>query len=340
MNKFKLVFLALFGLFSCNKKDVKISFRPIKGDLIVANGGDNSLTLIDSKSYEVKNRFYFETNRTGFIHHIDISENKSFLTLAFPEYDFSLGHNTNMKNVPKGAIIQLNILSLKSDIFSEIIGANHDALFDQQKNTIYSQTSEESGKLYSINKSNKTRKEVSIGSDVSEMLFNSSLSELYLASEEDSFLEIYDAESLKLKKQIKVDAYPSGLFWGKNKSEVLISNAIKKAVNIVNLTIGKTVEAIDLDFSPGTVKRLNELVFIADYNKNNIHVFEKINSAWIRKSIIKTEADPHSFIFFDNNSKLAVVNQKSNSLQVFDSKSLDLLKTIKVGSKPNDIIEF
>jgi DNA-binding beta-propeller fold protein YncE len=334
----KIHILHFIFLFACENADKNPVLSLTKGDMVVCNGGENSISIIDSKLFIEKQRFFIPSTISSFAHHIYFSADFSKISIAMPSYDFSQGHDITHKNPTVG---QALVLDSKNGLVSNRIStsvANHDVLIDESNGEIWTQLISNSSKINVYSFDNKLISEISINSDPAEIIFANNNTLALVAGEESNFLTLIDKKTKSVLKEIKIDLNPTGLSKGRSDTEIIVSNANKKSINIVNLDVLKVVDFIDLDFSPGyaSFKNQTELWILAP-QLNKIKVFEKSGLIWKLKTEIATGNDPHHFLFFNNFQNVILANQKSNTLDIFNTNDYKLIKNIKTGSKPNGI---
>ncbi|MCF8325387.1 MAG: hypothetical protein K9I84_10545 [Leadbetterella sp.] len=334
----KYIFLLLF-LFSCSKKDTVTPLLFEKGSAFVINGGENSISVIDTESFEEKGRFYFKNTGNSFGHHIYFSNDFSKLSIAFPEYDFSNGHGGLHGASVKGNIGILN-LSNKSEKFIPLRFANHNAIFSPDQKEIWTSLVSHSGKVQIFDAVNfKSLKEISVGPDPTELIFAKNGDLAVVACGETSFLTVIDAKSKEIIKEIKVDPFPTNVWPGWNQATVFVENSNGKYLNIVNLDDFKVIDLIDFDFIPGFVayNSFSSELWVCAPKANKVFVYKKIQTEWMKKSEILADNDPHQIGFLKDGKTALIINQKGNSVQVVDVLSKAEKKKINVGLKPNGI---
>jgi len=334
----KYLFL-LFSLVSCTKKDPFVPLLFEKGSAFIINGGENSISVIDTESFEEKGRYFFKNAGNSFGHHIYFSKDFSKLTLAFPEYDFSNGHGGLHGASVMGNIGILNI-SDQAEKFIPLTFANHNAIFSPDQKEIWTSLVSHSGKVQVFDAENFTSlKEIAVGPDPTEIIFAKNGDLAVVASGETSFLTVIDTKSKEIIKEIKVDPFPTNVWPGWNQSTVLVENSNVKSLNIVNLDNLKAIDLIDFDFIPGFAiynSSTNEM-WVCAPKANKVCVYQKNQTEWLKKSEILTDIEPHQIGFLKDGKTAFIVNQKGNSVQVVDVVSKAVKKKINVGLKPNGI---
>jgi YVTN family beta-propeller protein len=334
----KYLFL-LLCLVSCSKKDPILPLIFEQGSAFVINGGENSISIIDTESFEEKARYFFKKAGNTFGHHIYFSKDFSKLSIAFPEYDFSNGHGGLHGASVNGNIGILN-LSDQTEKIIPLNFANHNAIFSPDQIEIWTSLVSHSGKVQVFDAVNfNSIKEISVGPDPTELIFAKNGNLAVVACGETSFLTVIDAKSKTIIKEIKVDPFPTNVWPGWNQATVFVENSNAKSINIVNLDDFKVIDFIDFEFIPGfTVynSSSNEL-WVCAPKANKVYVYQKIQTEWVKKSEILTDNDPHQISFLKDGGTAFIVNQTGNSVQVVDVSSKSIKKKINVGLKPNGI---
>jgi DNA-binding beta-propeller fold protein YncE len=332
----KILFLPLLLLLSCENQDQNPALDLVKGDIVICNGGDNSLSVIDSKTFTEKQRFYLPSTSSSFAHHVYFSDDFSKISIAMPSYDFSQGHGSVHTAPTEGRVLVLNTLDTKTINSFKLPAANHDVLVDSPNNEIWTQLVTKSAKVLVYSFDNKILAEIPVEADPAEIIFAKNNTLAVISSEESNFLTVINKKSRKISAKIKIDLGPTGLAKGRTDTEILVSNTNKKTLNLVDINESKVIDFLDLDFEPGYASFKNEKeIWILAPKLNKIKIFEKSNSTWKIKSEIPTEKDPHHILFFENKSKAIVVNQQNNSADVITTSDYKMVKRIKIGSKPN-----
>jgi YVTN family beta-propeller protein len=337
--RYSVGFLFIF-LLSCGPKSTDItpvSFE--KNSAYIINGGDNSISIIDTKSFAEKGRYYFKTSGNFFAHHIYFSDDYSKLAIAFPEYDFSNGHGGLHGASVKGKVGILNLKDQSQQIF-DIPFANHNAVFSTDKKEIWTGLVSHSGKIQVYDIANYALiKEISVGSDPSELILAKDGELALVACGETSFLTVIDTKTKAIVKEIKIDPFPTNVWPGWDMSTIFVENANAKSLNIIDLDKMKVIDFLDFDFVPGFMAFntfTNEL-WVCAPKANKVIIYQKDSLKWNKKSEIMTDNDPHQLAFLKDGKTVLVVNQKSNSLHVIDAQTKKILKSLNVGIKPNGI---
>lgn len=337
--KYSALLLFLF-IFSCKKNDVEQPVFFTKGSALILNGAENSISVIDTKDFNEKSRFFIENQGNTFAHHIYFSADKSKLSVALPEYDFSNGHNALHGANVLGNIAVIDVKSNKTEGIFPVSFANHNAIFSLDGKEIWTSLVSHSGKIAIYNAENyKLIKEISVGPDPTEVIFAKNGQLALVACGETSFLTVIDTQTKEVIKEIKIDPFPTNVWPGWAQNIVFVENGNQKTINIIDLDSFKVIDYLDLDFVPGFTlynSMTNEL-WICAPRINKVKVFEKTGDAWKQKTEIETDNEPHQIGFINSLSQAIVINQKGNTAQLIDVKTKKVINKINVGLKPNGI---
>lgn len=322
--------------FSCNKEKVHEAVQDNRAYIV--NGGSKDISVVDLTTLALVNNITLTSNDSLFPHHIYLSPDKLDLVIAIPEHDFSLGHNS-LHNTPKpGGVSVVNLAQSNKVNTYSVANANHNAIFSPDGTEIWTAGYSHTGRVYVLDaKTGSLKQEVTVDADPSEVVFSSDGKYGLVTSGEGAFLQVIDVNSKELIKKIKVDLAPSNV-WSGVDNKVLVSNALKKSINIVDLNELAVVDFIDLPFAPGFVAYHNDDIWISDALNNRIVIYLKTNDGYqVGPVILFDSADPHMFQFFDNGQKALVILQNKAQAVIIDTQTLEHLKTISVGQKPNGI---
>lgn len=148
----KIIIVSLLYLSSCSKTDVSgltLNNESLikSGDIVVLNGGDNSLSIIDPISLTERKRHYLELDIQGFAHHLHLSTSKEKLSIALPNYDFSQGHGDAHKSNKSGAILEVNTKDGSVSKIIKVGALNHNAIFNNDESEIWASLIKEAGKI-------------------------------------------------------------------------------------------------------------------------------------------------------------------------------------------------
>jgi hypothetical protein len=284
----------------------------------------------------VTQNIFLNITGNAFLHHLNISKDLKYIFLAAPTVDFSLGHENAHNSKGEGKALVYNVLKSKIESEIPLPTINHDVIFQNERTELWTQDISHSAKIRVYGLGKNKQKEISIGSDPTEILFAKNESLCLYASSESAFLSIIDTYEKETIKEVKVDPYPTGLYKGLTDRDVIVCNAVRRSLNFVNLDSYKVYDFIDLNFEPGqALFTKTDEIWILDTKGNQVQVFQKKNGIWTKFKALETGKDPHAISLWKD--KIWIVNQKSNSISVFNVNEYSLIKTLNTGFKPNDI---
>ena len=331
------IFLLLILAISCKKQELYDAVEPNRA--YVVNGGSKTVSVIDLTSLEVVNTISLTTNDSIFPHHIYLSPDQLQLAIAMPEHDFSKGHNALHNNPRKGGVAVIDLSKANKVRTFDVVNANHNAIFSPDGREVWTAGYSHTGRIYVYDAdSGKLKNEITVDADPSEVVFSSDGVYGLVTSGEGAFLQVIDVQTKSLEKKIKIDLAPSNVWTGKD-NKVLISNAFKNSINVVDLNLLKVTDFLDFSFTPGFMAYLNEDIWVADPKNHRIVIIEKTTEGLKETATITFEddTDPHMFQFFDNGQKALVILQNKAQAVVIDTQTLEQMKIINVGQKPNGI---
>ncbi len=339
MRKLLFLFVLFFG---CKKSDITEVTTNFDNVAFIINGGDNSISVLDLSTSEIKTNIYLPNSNSFFAHHIYLSKSQNELAIAMPGYDFSNGH-TGLHNVTTqtGKVFILDSKTGKIKLTVDNQGVNHNVIINDKNNEIWTNVMSHSGKIKIYNRNTGSLiNEIAVGADPSELTFAKNEKLALIAPNEGSFLIVIDTDSKKIVKEIKVDPYPGNVWPGYDENTVFVENNVTQTLNIVDLDQLKVIDFIDFDFKPGNMvyNNFKEEIWICAGRINKLIVFKKNAGLWSKTQEIITGKDPHQIKFNKDFSKAFLVNQAENTIQIIDTQTYKVLKSVNTGLKPNGIV--
>lgn len=332
-----VLFLFLLVIFSCSKRNDNASPNLLKPPLFfIINGGENSVDAFDKSQLELKNKSYINNSGDIFAHHINLSDSKKYLSIALPKYDFALGHAGLHNSTKEGGVAILETESGKVIRNFTTPQANHNAILVNNDTEIWTAGLNSKGNVFIYDfKDNKLLETLIIDSEPTELIYLKD--KVFVACENSSFVYAIDTKTRKIIKQIKVDPFPESVYKSQN-GDIYVQNTNVKSINIIDSEELVVKDNLDIMFVPGAIdfNIKNKELWVLSPLENKVYVFKKDNT-WKLIEEIQTEKDPHHFKFYDNDNKMILVNQFSNTIQIIDTQTKKIIKTKIVGSKPNGI---
>lgn len=335
----RFIYPALFLLLTaCERNSTEIPATLQQPSVLVVNGGENSLSVIDPDTYEERDRLFISAPYNTFIHHIGVSTDQRRFAFALPEYDFSGGHDGLHNLQAGGHVVVFNRDTQKNERTISVPFANHNAVFSSDGSEIWTGLVSHSGRIMVYNSSNGSLiREITVGADPHEVVFSGDGRYVLVTCMESSFLTVIDAATKKVLREVKVDPFPTNVWPGKDAGQVIVENANQNSLNFVNLDELRVTEHIDFSFSPGfSAFSPDGDLWICAKGQNYLYVYRKNGTKWEMKHQIATENDPHQFMFLKD--KVWLVNQKQNTVEIFSLETKQKIKGISTGLKPNAIV--
>jgi DNA-binding beta-propeller fold protein YncE len=336
--RYIFVVIILFLILSCKDKETFQTKHLDKPSVLVINGGENSISIIEPENFQERHRLFIPSPNNTFIHHIGLNSTQTKFALAFPEYDFADGHDGLHDLQVKGYVTIYDRNAETVERTFQVPFANHNAVFSPDNSEVWTGLVSHAGRVMVYNANNGTLiKEITVGADPHEVLFSEDGKYVVTSCMESSFMTVIDPKTKTVLKEIKVDPFPTNVWHGKDANQIIVENANQKSINFVDLNTLQTTDHIDLDFAPGFSKFApNGELWICAKGQNFLSVYKKESNLWNEKSRILTENDPHQLMFYNGNTWL--VNQKQNTVQIFNTESKEKLGGLNVGQKPNAIV--
>lgn len=325
-------------LVSCHRNEPKVSDALKQPGVWVINGGENSISIFDPDTYQERERVFIASPYNTFMHHIGVSPEADRFAFALPEYDFSAGHDGLHNMTAGGHVVLFNRKTGSNERTFTVPFANHNAVFSKDGNEVWTGLVSHSGRVMVYDShTGSLIKEIIVGPDPHEVMFSEDGRYVLVTCMESSFLTVIDPVTKTVVRDIKVDPFPTNVWRGQDAAHVIVENANQRSLNFADLNQLKVTDHIDLDFAPGFAAFAPDgALWVCAKGQNFLYVYRKNGETWQKEHQIATENDPHYFIFLENNVWL--INQKQNTVEIFDRESKEKIKGLATGQKPNAII--
>lgn len=329
-------------LFSCKpKEEIKTENIDFPAAYVV-NGGSNTVSIIDLNGRVVKKIIQL-TDLGRFPHHIQMSPDRAKLSVALPEFDFTLSHDLlHQATDKKGGIAVIDALNGKSLLKIPLDKVNFNAVFSPDNTEIWTASANHSGEMYVYDAKTGIQKAViPLGSDPSEVIFTKNGDYAIVALGESSFVVAVNTKLKQVEKFIKVAPFPTNV-WSASDGKIYVENKNLMTIDIVDpATLNASdTDYINLDFKPGQIaynKNLNEL-WVCQAGNNKVAYFERKSDKWVLKSTIVTNNDAHAIVFSKDEKTAYVANQQGNTVSVINTTTHEKITDIPVGLNPNGIV--
>lgn len=310
-----------------------------KAFIISAKG--SFLNVIDIDQFKLIEARALDVPDDRFPHHIYISKDQTKLAVALPAFDFSQGHGALHGKNPKGGVLILNARNGAIIENFDLPFANHNVVFEPNGERIWTTLVSHSGRALAFDLNNGQQlAEIQLDPDPSEIIINEKGTIAAVCSGESTFLQLINLETRQLSKKIKVDLSPSNV-WSMSPDSLIVSNALKKSINIVDSKEEKVVDFIDLDFSPGfaAYHQSSKEIWLIDESNSALRVYQKSgNDVWTEiKKIDFPNERAHGLQFIKNQDKVILICSASSKVYLIDSESKQVEAQLTVSGKPNGI---
>lgn len=327
------LWLIVFLLFTACSKPL---LQP--GRAVVLNGGDNTVQVVDLHTFRIIKTKHLKAEPGYFAHHLDVSANKKYLSIAFPEYDFSEGHEGLHGQNKPGKILVLTTRNLKVKLERDVPKANYNAVFSPSGTEIWTAGYSHSGRVYVYEfPSGNLKKEIIVESDPSDVVFSQNGKYATVACGESSFVTLIDPLTYRKVRDVKVDPYPY-IVRGGSEKKLLIENRLRKSLNLLDYGTMRVTEFIDLGYVPlfSKYNAITDEIWVVPEDTPEIHVYKKAEKEkWVLKERIPTEFPLSEFEFHQN--RLIGISNRHNVLLQYNIKTGKLERELATGHKPNGL---
>lgn len=300
----------------------------------VINGGENSISVINLHTLQVDRTVFIPNHSDRFAHHIYASPDQKTLAIAMPSHDFSKGHSGLHQQELKGGIVLIDAKTLQMKSSWDIPFTNHNAIFSPDGTEIWTATHTHNGEVLVYDSSTlQLIHRANLGPDPGELVATST-NQVYANLGESSFVARVPVQTKEEAKMIKVDLFPTSV-WPGNDTLLIVENKHQKSLNLIDLRTNQAFDALDLTFSPGHTKLIQDELWICEPGSPRVHIYQKQEKGWNAQAILVAQEDAHALAVYKE--KVLVVNQQGHSVSVFDFKTKQVIQHIRVGFKPNGV---
>lgn len=296
----------------------KILINPQTKDLFVLNAGNNQLTIIDDQNYSILSTIYVGEQKpgtmffgpSGNLYMLFANANKMtvFLQPSFTEVEF----------------IDLGCLpSLYSDadfyiskIFIVCSDRNYISVLDRKNNT---------------------QEKFEIGKDLSTTKVNGYNHKVYIMSEKNKALLIFDGIKNKLIKEIPLDIEPPfGLEIGEN-NKVFITSKTNSSVFIIDGNNDSLITSINTNgngsFKMAIINSAQKL-YISNWFDSSVSVIDTKNYKLIKKIPLSQGDFPGDLTKDVKNNLLFLSISGTDKIAIIDIKKDQIISTFSTGINP------
>ncbi|UBM59421.1 hypothetical protein LAG90_01955 [Marinilongibacter aquaticus] len=331
----RLLFIFSLLLAACSKGDEMPKPQSRTQVAFVVCADDKSVDVIDLQSGAKIDSYSITSESDKFPQRISLSEDKTTLAIANPNYDFSLGHLGLHGKQYAGGVVLMD--ASNGNILSEfsLPIANYNVLLQDEE--VWTALVSHSGRANVYTKSGALKHEMALDADPSNLLFNGNYA--VVTSGESTFLQVFDREEKKLVKKVKVDIAPANVWEGYD-DKVLITNAYDSSVNIVDLSELRVTDYFDTHFAPEHIvyNALQDEYWLCDKLGDKVRIYKKSEGSWAEtQSIDFADKQPFMLAFFDMGKTAFLVNQKGNEVVFIDTNSKEIIRRTPIGAKPSGL---
>lgn len=304
--------------------------------IVVVNGGDSTLSVIDCSSDTVIQTVTLDS--ISYPHHASVSPDKKKIVIAAPGMDLSNGHSNIMMNMP-GMFIVLDATTYSVLKAVELPSMNHNAAFSPDGTEIWTGQMVDDGSVLVYDSTTYALKHtISVGMMPLEVSFSKDELMAFVCLSMSGTVVMIDLKDKSIMQTVTVGTDPVGAWPGSN-NLMYVDNETSETITVIDATTMAITGNIDLQFTPGMAafNAMDSSVWVTDGTNGAVGVF---NSAGKKLSSITTGKGAHGIIFNADYTKAYITNQNANTVSIIDTESRMKIKDIAVSSKPNGMIKI
>ena len=308
--------------------------EPLAADrLYVVNGGDATVSVIDTERHEVAG--VIRISNASYPHHVYLSSDGARLALALPGMDLSGGHGAHGSTMP-GYVMLLNAIDGSTIAAHPTSAMNHNAAFSPNGQEVWTAVGTTPGEVLVLDASSLSEKSrIVVGNGPAEVTFSVSGKHAFVANGTSNSITIIDASDKKVMKTLPVDAGPVGAWQGAN-GVAYVDNEEAETITAIDTNTLDVQHTYELGFMPGMVALgPDDRLWITDAENGKV-VFNMPDMD-MRTGELATGAGAHGIAFSGDGKTAYVSNQDADSVSVIDVAAGQIIKTIAVGRKPNGL---
>lgn len=303
--------------------------------LFVVNGGDDTISVIDTERNEVASTISLQNAR--YPHHISLSADRSRLALAVPGMDLSGGHGGHgMGHTMPGIVMLLDAQTGATVKARELPAMNHNAAFAPDGLSIWTTQMAEPGAVLALDVGTLEDKgTVAVGDGPAEVTFSNDGKYAFVANGASATVTVIDVATKAVAKTIPVGAGPVGAWQAKN-GVAYVDNEEAKTLTAIDTSTLEVTLTYDLGFTPAYVALAPDgMLWVTDTDSGKV-VLNMPDMDMVHGEI-ETGAGAHA-IAFAGDSTGYITNQTAGTVSVVDVATSKVVKTITVGKKPNGMV--
>lgn len=313
-----------------------VPIDPIGYDaLFVVNGTDNSISVIDTATDQVKGTI--ELLEVTYPHHIYLSSDRATLLVAVPGSDLSGGHGGGGGHGgPTGAVLALDATTGAVQVARRLPAPNHNATFAPD-GSIWTSQIASPGKVLVLDPSTlDTRSEVSVDNSPAEVTFPRSGAYGFVANTESDSVSIIDPGTQSVVATLAVGDGPVGA-WPGTDGRMYVDNEAGKSLSVIDPATRAVVGTFALGFTPAlaAIAPGGEL-WVTDTENGKLVFLDAATGA--KRGELATGSGAHAIAFTTDGRKAYVTNQTAGTVSAIDVATKRVAATITVGAKPNGLV--
>jgi YVTN family beta-propeller protein len=303
--------------------------------LYVVNGGDSSLSVVNTETNEVSATIRFHD--VSWPHHVYLSADRSRMLVAAPGADLSGGHSSHDHGSgggAQGAVLMLESATGRMIVARRTDAMNHNAVYSPNGSEVW--TTQYDGRALILDPHTlATRSTVDVGLNPSEVTFSAE-GDAFVANTGSNDITVIDPATKAVVKQIGVGGTPVGA-WQASNGLAYVDNETDATISAIDTRSLEVIGTYPLGFVPGMVAfGPDGNVWVADPNNAQVVLREPRGTGTIAK--IKTGNGAHAIGFSGDGKWAYVSNQMENTVSVIDVAQRTTVKTLAVGVKPNGMV--
>lgn len=177
---------------------------------------------------------------------------------------------------------------------------------------------------------------ISVGSDPEEFSFNTDGTKLYVPNEDVNAASVINIASGKREHIIVVGQEPEGVGTTPDGKRIYVTCEAGGDVFVVDTASYKTIAHFTVNARPRSVDFLpaRGLAFIPSESVGELNVIDAVNPRVLKTITLPAGSRPMRVKVAPDGKKIYTSNGRAGTISVFDSKSYEVLNTIKVGTRP------
>jgi len=193
---------------------------------------------------------------------------------------------------------------------------------------------QESNEVYFLTSTGEIEKKVKVGKRPQSLISDQSGERLYVINFGDAKLSVLNTLSMKVEREIEIPPSSTGGLLREKEAEIWIGghgsgSEVEERIHIYSTPTGKLKKTLEAPTMPIKFIENEDGIFIASHGSSMIY---KFNHSYEQTASSVIGANPFEMDLF--NGDLLVAGYDSNELYVVNSKSGNMLSTVKTGKGP------